>query len=42
VDDLGFAHRGGSLYMAYHQRKEQLAAKSLSTALGALGVESVQ
>ena len=39
VDDLGFAHRGGSLYMAYHQHREQLAAKSLSTALGALGIE---
>lgn len=41
VDDLGFAHRGGSLYMAYHQRKEQLAAKSPSTALGALGIERI-
>lgn len=25
VDDLGFAHRGGGLYMNYHQEKERLA-----------------
>ena len=25
VDDLGFAHKGGSLFMAYLQSKEQLA-----------------
>ena len=28
VDDLGFAHKGGSLFMAYLQRKERLAAKA--------------
>lgn len=28
VDDLGFQHKGGSLFMAYLQQKEQLAAKS--------------
>ncbi len=38
VDDLGFAHRGGSLYMNYHQQKERLAAFSRSGTLGALGL----
>ena len=38
VDDLGFAHRGGSLYMNYHQQKESLAAFSRSGTLGALGL----
>lgn len=42
VDDLGFTHRGGSLYMAHHQRREQLASRSMSSALGALGIERVQ
>ena len=27
VDDLGFQHKGGSLFMSYLQNKEQLAAK---------------
>ena len=26
VDDLGFAHKGGNLFMAYLQNKEQLAS----------------
>ena len=28
VDDLGFSHKGGSLFLSYLQRKEQLAAKA--------------
>ena len=28
VDDLGFAHKGGSLFMAYLRAKEQLVAKA--------------
>ena len=27
VDDLGFDHKGGSLFMTYLQQKEQLAAR---------------
>ena len=38
VDDLGFDHKGGSLYMAYLQNKERLAARSGSAALGAIGL----
>lgn len=37
VDDLGFAHRGGGLFMAYLQAKEQLATQSNSGTLEALG-----
>ena len=37
VDDLGFAHRGGSLFMAYLHSKEKLAGRSPS-ALSNLGI----
>ena len=30
VDDLGFEHRGGTLYLLYHQQKERFAAQSES------------
>ncbi|MDI1229564.1 MAG: hypothetical protein PSU93_00240 [Methylobacter sp.] len=38
VNDIGFAHKGGSLFMSYLQNKEQLAKKISSGALSALGV----
>ena len=38
VDDLGFDHRGGTLFMGYLRNKEALAAKAGSVALSALGV----
>jgi hypothetical protein len=38
VTDLGFDHKGGSLFMAYQQLKEQLAAKSPGGTLGLLGI----
>ena len=38
VDDLGFAHRGGSLFMSYLQAKEQLATRATRATLGALGI----
>jgi hypothetical protein len=38
VSDLGFAHRGGALYMSYQQEKERLAARAQVAALGALGL----
>jgi hypothetical protein len=38
VDDLGFDHRGGSLFMAYLRQKEQLAAKSQGGALSDFGI----
>lgn len=40
VDDLGFSHRGGVLFMNYLQGKESLAGKAAG-ALSALGLEGV-
>jgi hypothetical protein len=39
VDDLGFGHRGGTLFMAYLRTKEGLAGRAASAQLSALGVE---
>lgn len=41
VVDLGFAHKGGNLYMAYHEQKERFAAMSPGGSLGALGLGSL-
>lgn len=41
VNDLGFEHRGGNLFLAYQQQKERLAAQSLAGTLGALGVTGI-
>jgi hypothetical protein len=41
VDDLGFAHRGGVLFMNHLRGKESLAAKAGSAALSALGLEGL-
>lgn len=38
VDDLGFAHPGGHLFMAYLSNKEQLASQATSVALTVLGL----
>lgn len=40
VDDLGFQHPGGILFMNYLVQKEQFAAKSASAALSALGLNA--
>jgi hypothetical protein len=41
VDDLGFAHKGGSLFMSYLQTKEQLAAKAKAGSFGAIGIGGI-
>jgi hypothetical protein len=41
VDDLGFGHRGGTLFMAYLRNKESLAARAASVPLSQLGVETI-
>jgi hypothetical protein len=41
VTDLGFSHRGGSLFMAYQRQKERLAARSQNTPLSALGIRGI-
>lgn len=39
--DLGFDNKGGSLFIAYQQQKEQLAAKNLGGALNLLGIRGI-
>jgi hypothetical protein len=41
VTDLGFQHRGGTLYMAYQRRKEDLAARSRPGAFNMLGIGGI-
>jgi hypothetical protein len=41
VDDLGFQHRGGTLFMAYLRNKEALAAAATQVQLSTLGVEGL-
>jgi len=38
VDDLGFAHPGGRLFMSYLANKENLASKAVNVAITALGL----
>lgn len=41
VDDLGFNHKGGNLFMTYLRQKEQLAAMMQGGALGTLGLTGI-
>jgi len=41
VTDLGFSHRGGSIYLAYQRAKEQLAATAAGGALASLGIGAI-
>jgi hypothetical protein len=41
VDDVGFNHKGGSMFMIYLQQKEQLAKRSQAGALSTLGIGSI-
>lgn len=38
IDDLGFAHRGGTLFMAYLQSRERLASRAATVGVDALGL----
>jgi hypothetical protein len=38
VDDLGFAHPGARIFMAYLSNKEQLASQAQSVSLSVLGL----
>lgn len=40
VNDLGFAHRGGKLYMAYLKNKEALMKRAVSGSIEDLGLKS--
>jgi hypothetical protein len=41
IDDLGFDHKGGSLFMIYQQQKEALAASVQSGQLSAFGIGGI-
>jgi hypothetical protein len=41
VDDLGFVHKGGSLFMNYLQQKERLDKRFTSPALNTLGIGEI-
>ena len=41
VDDLGFAHKGGNLFMNHLAQKEQFAAKYVYGTAGALGLSRI-
>ncbi len=41
VNDLGFSHKGGNLFMTYLQQKEQLASIAPKGALSGLGLRGI-
>ena len=41
VDDLGFDHRGGTLYMGYLRSREAMAQKAGTVGLSAVGLEVI-
>jgi len=41
VDDVGFNHKAGSLFMSYLQQKEAFGAKAQGGALGTLGLTGI-
>jgi len=41
VNDLGFSHKGGDLFMTYFKQKEQLAARIAGGGFGALGIGDI-
>jgi hypothetical protein len=41
VDDLGFSHRGGTLFLLYQQQKERLAGLAASGTFSGLGITGI-
>jgi len=41
VNDVGFDHKGGNLFMIYHRQKEQLVTRSQLGMFGALGIGGI-
>ncbi|HEX7780343.1 MAG TPA: hypothetical protein VF424_13945, partial [Vicinamibacterales bacterium] len=39
VDDLGFSHKGGNLFMTYLRNKERLATRAVGGGLSTLGLQ---
>lgn len=41
IDDLGFNHKGGTLFMSYLQQKEKFAQANVAGTFGALGIGGI-
>ncbi|MXS86158.1 hypothetical protein ABO04_09660 [Nitrosomonas sp. HPC101] len=41
IDDLGFSHKGGNLFMSFLQNKEQLSAKHQGGSFASLGINGI-
>src|SRR5690606_22198544 len=41
IDDLGFSHKGGTLFMRFLQHKEQLAARHRGGGFAELGINGI-
>lgn len=41
INDLGFEHKGGNLFMIHHQQLEELAARSQGGSLSTLGLRGI-
>ncbi|MGH8475674.1 MAG: hypothetical protein ACRER2_07875 [Methylococcales bacterium] len=41
IDDLGFSHKGGNLFMSFLQNKEQLSARHQGGTFGNLGITGI-
>jgi hypothetical protein len=41
VNDVGFEHKGGNIYMTYHQQLERFASLNRGAALGDLGLTGI-
>lgn len=41
IDDLGFEHKGGSVFMAYLQAREKLASQGATVGFDALGIGGI-
>ncbi len=41
TDDLGFTHRGGTIFVSYLRTREQLAGKAGGASLGSLGISGL-
>jgi hypothetical protein len=41
TDDLGFQHRGGTIFLSYLRSREALAAKAGSASLNTLGINNI-
>lgn len=41
VNDVGFSHKAGNLFLGYLQNREKLAGKAPGAALGAFGLEGI-